>query len=101
MYKRQALPASIQSAIGQIKNLGTSFKALAVGGGVAAITGLGSLFVTATKKGAEFAKQMSTLKAISGATTAEIDAMSNSAKELGASTQFTAKEVGELQTEFA
>mgnify|MGYP003666627420 FL=1 len=96
-----ALPASIQGAIGQVKNLGTSFKALAVGGGVAAIAGLGSLFVMATRKGAEFAKQMSTLKAVSGATTSEIDALSNSAKELGSSTQFTAVEVGQLQTEFA
>jgi hypothetical protein len=96
-----ALPASIQGAIGQVKNLGTSFKALAVGGGVAAIAGLGSLFVMATKKGAEFAKQMSTLEAVSGASSAEMDKMANSAKELGASTQFTAKQVGELQTEFA
>jgi len=96
-----ALPASIQGAIGQVKNLGTSFKALAVGGAVGAIAGLGSLFVMATRKGAEFAKQMSTLKAVSGATTSEIDALSNSAKELGSSTQFTAVEVGQLQTEFA
>tara|TARA_R100000541_G_scaffold53110_2_gene61016 strand:+ start:2726 stop:5683 length:2958 start_codon:yes stop_codon:yes gene_type:complete len=96
-----ALPSSIQGAVGQVKNLGTSFKALAIGGAVGAIAGLGSLFVMATRKGAEFAKQMSTLKAVSGATTAEIDALSNSAKELGSSTQFTAVEVGELQTEFA
>jgi len=96
-----ALPSSIQGAVGQVKKLGTSFKALAIGGAVGAIAGLGSLFVMATRKGAEFAKQMSTLKAVSGATTAEIDALSNSAKELGSSTQFTAVEVGELQTEFA
>ena len=96
-----ALPSSIQGAVGQVKNLGTSFKALAIGGAVGAIAGPGSLFVMATRKGAEFAKQMSTLKAVSGATTAEIDALSNSAKELGSSTQFTAVEVGELQTEFA
>ena len=96
-----ALPSSIQGAVGQVKNLGTSFKALAIGGAVGAIAGLGSLFVMATRKGAEFAKQMSTLKAVSGATTSEIDALSNSAKELGSSTQFTAVEVGQLQTEFA
>lgn len=96
-----ALPSSIQGAVGQVKNLGTSFKALAIGGGVAAIAGLGSLFVMATKKGAAFAKQMSTLKAVSGATNSQIDALASSAKNLGSSTQFTAIEVGELQTEFA
>ena len=91
----------IGGLINQVKSIGTSFKALAVGGAVGAIAGLGSLFVMATKKGAEFAKQMSTLKAVSGATSSEMDAMSNSAKELGSSTQFTANQVGELQTEFA
>ena len=96
-----ALPASIQGAIGQVKNLGTSFKALAVGGSVAAIAGLGSLFVMATKKGAEFAKALSGLEAVLGASDAEINQLSNSAKELGASTQFTSKQVVELQTEFA
>ena len=96
-----ALPSSIQGAVGQVKNLGTSFKALAIGGAVGAIAGLGSLFVMATRKGAEFAKQMSTLKAVSGATTSEIDALASSAKNLGSTTQFTAVEVGELQTEFA
>jgi hypothetical protein len=96
-----ALPASIQGAIGQVKNLGTSFKALAVGGGVAAIAGLGSLFVMATKKGAEFAKALSGLEAVLGASDSEMNQLSNSAKELGASTQFTSKQVVELQTEFA
>ena len=95
------LPASVQGLIGQVKNLGTSFKAIAVGAGVGAIAGLGSLFVTATRKGAEFAKQMSTLEAVSGASALEMEKMADSAKKLGASTQFTAKQVGELQSEFA
>ena len=96
-----ALPASIQGAVGQIKNLGTSFKAVAVGAGVGAIAGLGSLFVTATKRGAEFAKSLSGLEAVLGASDSEMNQLSNSAKELGASTQFTSKQVVELQTEFA
>jgi len=96
-----ALPASIQGAIGQVKNLGTSFKALAVGGGVAAVAGLGSLFVMATQKGAEFAQALSGLESVLGASDAEMNQLSNSAKELGASTQFTSKQVVELQTEFA
>lgn len=96
-----ALPSSIQGVANKVKGLGTSFKALAVGGGVAAIAGLGTLFVTATKKGAEFAKELSGLKAVLGASDSEMQQLSSSAKELGASTQFTAKEVVGLQTEFA
>lgn len=95
------LPAPIQGAANQIKSLGTSFKAIAVGAGVGAIAGLGSLFVTATKRGAEFAKSLSGLEAVLGASDSEMNQLSNSAKELGASTQFTSKQVVELQTEFA
>ena len=95
-----ALPASIQGAANQVKNLGTSFKAI-VGAGIGAIAGLGSLFVTATKRGAEFAKSLSGLEAVLGASDSEMNQLSNSAKELGASTQFTSKQVVQLQTEFA
>ena len=87
--------------INQVKSLGTSFKGIAVGVGVGAIAGITSLFVSATKRGAEFAKQMSTLEAVSGATNIEMEKMAESAKKLGASTQFTSIQVGELQTEFA
>ena len=87
--------------INQVKSLGTSFKGIAVGVGVGAIAGISSLFVSATKKGAEFAQALSTLEAISGATDSEINQLANSAKELGATTQFTSKQVVGLQTEFA
>jgi hypothetical protein len=81
--------------------LGISMKSLATGAVVAGVGAIVGVFTSAIKKGAEFAKQMSTLEAVSGATQEEMTALSNSAKELGASTQFTAVQVGELQTEFA
>jgi len=87
--------------INQVKSLGTSFKGIAVGVGVGAIAGITSLFVSATKRGAEFAKALSGLEAVTGATDAEMNQLSNSAKALGSSTQFTSKEVVGLQTEFA
>ena len=62
----------IQGAANQIKSLGTSFKAIAVGAGVGAIAGLGSLFATATKRGAEFAKSLSGLEAVLGASETEM-----------------------------
>jgi hypothetical protein len=49
---------------------------------------------------ADFEQQMATTKAITGATQKEFDALTRSALELGSSTQFSAKQVGELQTEF-
>ena len=81
--------------------LGISMKAIGTGAVVAGVGAIVGVFTSAIKKGAEFAKQMSTLQAVSGATQEEIKALSSSAKELGASTQFTAVQVGELQTEFA
>lgn len=49
---------------------------------------------------ADFEQQMATTKAITNATKSEFDALSQSALKLGSSTQFSAKQVAELQTEF-
>ena len=48
-----------------------------------------------------FEKEMSKVQAVSGATAEEFKALSDNAKELGASTMFSAREVASLQTEFA
>lgn len=49
---------------------------------------------------ADFEQQMATTKAITDATKEEFNALSQSALKLGSSTQFSAKQVAELQTEF-
>jgi len=49
----------------------------------------------------DFESQMAAVQAISGATDQEFKALSDSAQELGASTVFTAKQVGELQEAYA
>lgn len=49
----------------------------------------------------QFEESMARLEGISGATGKEIAKLSDQAKQLGRSTQFTASEVVELQTEFA
>ena len=49
----------------------------------------------------EFEKQMSAVKAISGATSKEFKELEDSAKRLGNSTVFTATQVAQLQEEFA
>ena len=96
-----ALPGPIGSVISSLKMLRVAMLSSGIGAVVVAAGALAGLFVAATKKGAEFAKQMSTLKAVSGASTEQMNALSASAKDLGATTQFTAIQVGELQTEFA
>jgi phage-related minor tail protein len=48
-----------------------------------------------------FEAEMSKVKAVSGATAEEFKALSQNAKDLGASTMFSAREVAGLQTEFA
>tara|TARA_R110002049_G_scaffold62192_5_gene166492 strand:+ start:1099 stop:3927 length:2829 start_codon:yes stop_codon:yes gene_type:complete len=79
-----------------IKVLGRSFNLLQVG-----ITAAVASFALIIKKGAEFGKALSSLEAVSGATSKEMQTLSNQAKELGASTAFTASEVVSLQTELA
>lgn len=64
----------------------------------APIVGLGAVAVN-TFQGFEL--QMAKVKAVSGATGAEFEALSKNAKDLGASTIFSAQQVAELQTEFA
>jgi hypothetical protein len=59
------------------------------------------VFGNATKTLIEFEKQMSKVKAITGATDEEFKQLEQSAKDLGAATLFTATEVGKLQEEYA
>ena len=96
-----ALPAPIQRIVMGFKTLKVAIASSGIGLFLVAAGSLAGLFTAATKKGAEFAKQMSTLRAVSNASAEEMDSLSASAKELGATTQFTAIQVGELQTEFA
>ena len=53
------------------------------------------------KVGANFEKTMSNLAAISGASGEEMKALEQNAKDLGATTVFTASQVGSLSVEFA
>ena len=58
-------------------------------------TALAGLGIVAIKTGSDFEFQMSRVEAISGASGDALDALHQQAKDLGASTSFTAKEVAE------
>ena len=87
---------SAKSGSKQVKLFGKSFNLLTVGIGAAV-----AAFTLIVKKGAEFSKALSGLQAVSGATNKEMKVLSKQAKDLGASTAFTASEVVSLQTELA
>jgi TP901 family phage tail tape measure protein len=95
------MPASIQRIVGGLQTLKVALISTGIGALVVAAGSLVGLFISATKKGSEFAKSMSGLKAVTGATEKEMNALANSAKELGSTTEFTAMEVASLQTELA
>lgn len=84
--------ASGSKLIGHLKTLATTYL-----GVTAAIRVLSSTFNTMV----DFEEQMSSLKAISGATNSEFEALRDTAKDLGKTTTKTATQVGSLQTEFA
>lgn len=91
---------------GSVTNLGSKFKALGVQvlaalGVTGLVFGLVNAFKSAVGIATEFESQMSKVAAISGASASQIDALTRSARELGATTRYTATEVGQLQEEYA
>jgi TP901 family phage tail tape measure protein len=87
--------------VGQYENALTKLKGVFLGGfGLIAVIGL---FVKGVKNAIntsiKFEKQMSKVKAVTGATSEQIKELSNDAKRLGGETKFTATNVAELQEE--
>lgn len=68
------------------------FAAKAIGWASTAVSAIGGYV---TKVGADFESAMSEVSAISGATGAELDSLTQKAKEMGASTKFSASESAE------
>jgi hypothetical protein len=95
------IASSAGAATGGIRAMTTALISSGVGAIVVALGSMVALFKRALTESMEFSKSLSTLKAISGASAEEMNALSNNAKELGSSTKFTASQVVELQTEFA
>ena len=92
---------ALSNAIPLFGQLRTALISTGVGALAVALGSLTALFIKAGKTGAEFAKSISGLKAVTGATSKELATLSNQAKQLGSTTAFTASQVVELQTELA
>ena len=96
------IASSFGSAIGNVnKHMATLGKIaggaakLTAAGMAAAGTAIAGVVAASTNVGKEFEAQMSTVAAISGATGNELAALEAKAKEMGATTQFSATEAGQ------
>ena len=92
---------AVTGAIPMLGKLKTAMISTGVGALVVAFGSLIVLFKSAAELGAEFGKAISSLQAVSGKTKDELSALTEQAKELGATTAFTAIQVVGLQTELA
>ena len=92
---------SISGVIPMLGKLRVALVSTGVGAIVVAIGSLVSLFAKAANIGADFQKSLSTLSAVTGKTADELLSLNQQAKELGSTTQFTAIQVVQLQTELA
>tara|TARA_R110000772_G_scaffold209796_2_gene320340 strand:+ start:5057 stop:5842 length:786 start_codon:yes stop_codon:yes gene_type:complete len=90
-------------ATGGIRAMTMALLSSGVGAFVVLVGALAGGFMSLIGQSREFAQQMSNLKAVLGdsATPDAVNALSDSAKRLGATTAFTATQVGELQVELA
>ena len=73
----------------------TSMKNIAIKGMAAITAAIGAASTAVLKVGSDFEEGMSKVSAISGATGAELEALSEKAKEMGAKTKFSATEASE------
>ena len=95
------LKQGILSAIPALNMFKVALVSTGVGAIVVAVGALVGVLAKAAKAGADFQKGVSTLSAVTGQTADELRRVTEQAKELGATTAFTAIEVLGLQTELA
>jgi hypothetical protein len=95
------LGSSVGGMIPILGKLKIALISTGIGALVVAIGGMIALMSEAVKKGAEFSKGLSGLKAVADASAEEISTLGKQAKQLGSTTAFTATQVVQLQTELA
>lgn len=87
--------SDVSGILNGLENIGQkAFKAVAAAGTAVITTGIG-IGTAVIGVGSAFEEQMSTVQAISGASGKELDALKEKAKEMGATTVFSAKQAGE------
>lgn len=97
----RGLTSSVGGAVKGLFNMQNLMAGFAVGAVVAGIRAVTGVFSSLVSTFSGFSQSLSGLQAILGASASDMGKLSDQAKALGASTQFTAKEVVGLQTELA
>jgi hypothetical protein len=97
----KSMGTAISGAIPMLGKLKAALISTGVGAIVVALGAFVGLMRSAAQAGANFQKGLSTLRAVTGNTADELSVLNEQAKELGATTQFTAIQVVGLQTELA
>jgi Phage-related minor tail protein len=95
------LDRGLADANKSVTGLGSSIQSALGTAAVGAVVGLGAAFVGSVKSAADFEKQMSAIGAVSGATQTEMDALTQTALQLGKDTSFSAKEAAAGMEELA
>lgn len=98
------MPGVLGSVSNSVGRLGAAFKALLLNPvilAISAIVGAGAAMVSLVKNSMEFERQLSKVKAVTGATTEQMEALKNKAKEVGRTTLKTATEVAQLEFELS
>lgn len=83
-----------QALSGKLKSIGGT----AIGVGAAIATPIAAGLGTVLKVAGDFEAQMNQVKAVSGATGAEFEKLRNQAKDLGSTTEFSAKQAAQAQS---
>jgi len=94
MTRSQGIVSSFSKGI-----VGATVAVAKFGAALAGVTTVAGFF--ATKTAAGFEQSMSKVRAISNATTKQFERLEKAARQLGRTTQFTATQVAEAQTQFA
>ena len=92
---------AVLNAVPALRTFTAALFSTGIGALVVALGAFIGLMSKALNKSKDFSKALSALKAVSGSTEQEMQALNQQAKELGSTTAFTATQVVELQTELA
>ena len=92
---RSWIPSGFSKGIDKLGSVAKAGMGILVKAGAAAVGALGAAGVAVIKVGSDFEAAMSEVQAISGATGSDLEKLSDAAKEMGATTKFSASESAE------
>jgi len=99
--KTSQFDKKLGESMSKMRNFGRNTKRLGRGLSAGLTAPLAAIGATSFQVAAAFEQSMAKVKAVSGATGEQFKSLENNAKQLGASTRFTASEVSALQLEYA